>query len=361
LLRFEPRGYSSRFWSFGSPILALVLTVIVTGAFFALMGSPPIKAVYTFLVEPLLSYNGLSALLVKAAPLIMIGVGLSLCYRANVWNIGAEGQFTLGAIFGGGFALLFPDAPWQLAYPTMLAIGILGGMFWAGIVAFLRTQFNANEILTSLMLTYVAQLVLIYLVTGPWRDPMGFGFPQTAMFSDAETTPTIIPGTHIHLGCAAAPVLAVLVWLLLTKSVLGFQLRVVGQAPRAARFAGFSEPRLIWIALLISGGLAGLAGIFEVSGPIGQLTTSISPGYGFTAVIVAFLGRLHPIGAIFGGLLLALSYLGGDAAQIDLGLPNAVTGIFQGVLLFFLLGCDILILYRLKPRPSLQPAMSPAE
>jgi simple sugar transport system permease protein len=361
LLRFEPRGVSSRFWRFGSPILAILLTVIVTGAFFALMGSPPAKAVFTFLVAPLFGHNGISALLVKAAPLIIIGVGLSLCYRANVWNIGAEGQFTLGAIFGGGFALFFQGAPAFVLYPATLVFGIVGGMAWAAIVALLRTRFNANEILTSLMLTYIAQLLLIYLVTGPWRDPMGFGFPQTAMFSDATTTPIIVPGSRIHLGCAAAPILAVAAWLLLSRTVLGFQLRVVGEAPRAARFAGFSESKLIWIAMLISGGLAGLAGIFEVTGPIGQLTTNISPGYGFTAVIVAFLGRLHPIGAIFGGLLLALSYLGGDAAQIDLGMPNAVTGIFQGILLFFLLGSDILILYRLKRRTSAQPALSPAE
>ena len=223
----------------------------------------------------------------------------------------------------------------------------------------MKTNYNANEILTSLMLTYVAQLVLIWLVTGPWRDPKGFGFPQTALFSDAATTPTLFEGSSIHFGCVVAPLAAVAVWLLMSKSVLGFQLRVVGEAPRAARFAGFKESRLIWIALLISGGLAGLAGVFEVTGPIGQLTTSISPGYGFTAVIVAFLGRLHPIGAIFAGLLLALSYLGGNAAQIDLGLPNAVTGIFQGVLLFYLLGCDILILYRLK-RPRSAPVAAGA-
>lgn len=364
MLRFEPRGVSSRLWTFGSPVLAIVLTVIVTGALFTLMGSPPAKSVYTFLVEPLVGHNGISALLVKAAPLIMIGVGLSLCYRTNVWNIGAEGQFILGAIFGGGIALAFPDASPRILYPATIGLGIVGGMAWGAIVAFLRTRFNANEILTSLMLTYVAQLLLIYLVTGPWRDPLGFGFPQTAMFADAATTPTIVPGSHIHLGCAVAPLLGVAVWLLLTKTVLGFQLRVVGQAPRAARFAGFSENRLIWIAMLISGGLAGLAGIFEVTGPVGQLNINISPGYGFTAVIVAFLGRLHPIGAIFGGLLLALSYLGGDAAQIDLGMPNAVTGIFQGILLFFLLGCDILILYRLKRRPSAQAVhtvLGPAE
>jgi simple sugar transport system permease protein len=198
------------------------------------------------------------------------------------------------------------------------------------------------------MATYVAQYLLIYLVTGPWKDPEGFGFPQTAMFSDAATTPILVAGTGVHLGCLVAPLAAVAVWALMSRSTLGFQLRVVGEAPRAARFAGFSEKRLIWVAMLVSGGLAGLAGMFEVTGPIGQLTTDISPGYGFTAVIVAFLGRLHPIGAIFAGLLLALSYLGGDAAQIDLGLPNAVTGIFQGVLLFLLLACDILINFRVR-------------
>ena len=357
MFKIEPRGYSSRFWSIGSPILALALTILLTGIIFAAMGQPPLIAVYTFLVAPLLEHNGLAALAIKAAPLIIIGVGLSICYRTNVWNIGAEGQFTLGAIFGGGLALAFPNAPAILLFPGMLAMGMLGGMVWAAIPALLRTRFNANEILTSLMLHYVASLLLVYLVAGPWKDPHGFGFPQSALFSSAATTPIIVAGTGVHLGCAMAPVIAVLAWLVLNKSVLGFQLRVVGQAPRAARFAGFNENRLIWTAMLISGGLAGLAGIFEVAGPVGQLTTTISPGYGFTAVIVAFLGRLNPIGAVFAGLLLALSYLGGDAAQIDLGLPNAVTGIFQGILLFFLLGCDLLILYRVKRvRPVAIPA-----
>jgi simple sugar transport system permease protein len=226
-------------------------------------------------------------------------------------------------------------------------------MAWAAIPAYLRTRWNANEILTSLMLTYVAQLLLIYLVTGPWRDPDGYGFPQTALFSSSATPPILLEGTRVHLGVVVAFLVAIVGWIVLTRSVIGFQLRVLGQAPRAARFAGFNQDRLIWLSLMVGGGLAGLAGMFEVAGPVGQLTPSISPGYGFTAIIVAFLGRLHPIGVIFGGLILALSYLGGEAAQIDLGMPNAVTGIFQGILLFFLLACDVLILYRLRgPRPS---------
>ncbi|MDD2878193.1 MAG: ABC transporter permease [Acidiphilium sp.] len=361
--RLEPRGERAIFWVYASPALAIVLTIVTTMALFALMGAPPVKGIYTFLIAPLLGSAGISALALRATPLIMIGIGLALCYRANVWNIGADGQFTLGAIVGGGLALHFPNAPFFVLYPAVLLGGILGGMGWAAIVAVLKTRFNANEILTSLMLTYIAALLLVWLVTDPWRDPRGFGFPQSAMFSPNATTPIIIPGTTIDLGSLLAILLALALWQILGRSVLGFQLRVAGAAPRAARYAGFSNNRLIWIALMISGGLSGLAGIIEVTGPIGQLTTSVTPGYGFTAVIVAFLGRLQPIGVIFAGLLLALSYLGGDAAQIDLHLPNAVTGIFQGILLFYLLACDILILYRFKrlapsPRPVATEALT---
>jgi simple sugar transport system permease protein len=346
MLKFQARGLASNFWQYGSPVLALALTGITAGILFAIMGRPPGRTVYTFLVSPLLAHDGIDALLIKAAPLIMMGVGLAMAYRANVWNIGTEGQFTLGAIFAGGLALHVPDdTPAIALYPALMVAGVVGGMAWGGIVAWLRIRFNANEILTSLMLAYVAQFVLVWLVTGPWRDPEGFGFPQTAMLSDATASPQIAMG--LHLGIAVAPLVAIAMWLVLEKTVLGFQFRVLGQAPRAARFAGFKETRLVWIAMLMSGGLAGLAGMFEVTGPLGQLTTTISPGYGFTAIIVAFLGRLNPLGAVPAGLLLALSYLGGDAAQIQLGLPNAVTGIFQGILLFCLLGCDVLINYRI--------------
>ena len=348
LLSLVARGHRSTFWAIASPILAIALTVLVTGLSFLAYGKPPLHALDVFLIEPIASANGLAELAVKAAPLVMIGVGIALAARANVWNIGAEGQFTLGAICGGGLALAWPDAPAPLLYPAMLLAGILGGMAYAGIVAWLRVSFNASEILTSLMLNYVAQLLLIYLVSSPWRDAKGFGFPQTAMFSEAATAPILVPGTRLHLGVVLALLVAVVGWFALSRTILGFQLRVQGSAPRAARFAGFSDRKIIWIAMLVSGGLAGLAGLLEVTGPIGQLTGQISPGYGYTAIIVAFLGRLHPLGVVLAGLLLALSYLGGEAAQIDLGLPSAVTGIFQGVLLFFLLACDALILFRIR-------------
>jgi simple sugar transport system permease protein len=348
MLKIEPRGYESKLWRYLSPVLALVLTGVTSGLIFAAMGRPPLLTVYTFLVAPLIQQDGIAALVVKAAPLIMMGVGLSLAYRANVWNIGTDGQFTLGAICGGGVALAFPDAPALVLYPAMMLAGIAGGAANGGLVAWLRIRFNANEILTSLMFAYICQYFLVYLVTGPWRDPQGFGFPQTALFSDSAAAPLLVEETNVHLGILVAPLLALALWFMLEKSLLGFQFRVLGQATRAARFAGFSENRLVWVAMLISGGLAGLAGLFEVSGTLNQLTTTLSPGYGFTAIIVAFLGRLNPLGAIPAGLLLALTYLGGDAAQINLALPNAVTGIFQGILLFYLLGCDILLRNRVR-------------
>jgi len=346
LIRLEPRGGPSRWWAYGSPVLALGLTLLATAVIFAALGKDPARSLYTYFVAPLASTTARPELLVKAAPLVLIAVGLSLGFRANVWNIGAEGQYTLGAIAGGGVALFFSESESPLLLPAMILAGAVGGMAWAAIPAFLRTRFNANEILTSLMLTYVAQQLLIYLVVGPWKDPEGYGFPQSRLFQDAATSPILVPGTRIHLGVLAAFIAVGLGWLVLKKSAIGFQFRVIGAAPRAARYAGFNETRLIWLLLLVSGALAGLAGLFEVAGPVGQLTPQISPGYGFTAIIVAFLGRLNPVGVLIAGLVLALSYLGGEAAQIELGMPNAVTGIFQGILLFFLLACDLLILYR---------------
>jgi simple sugar transport system permease protein len=348
MVRLEPRGEHSPVWTYCSPLLALALTLLTAAIIFAALDQDPGEALYTFFIAPLTSPTSRPELLVKAAPLVLIGIGLSLGFRANVWNIGAEGQYTIGAITGGGVALALYGVESPLVLPAMIIAGIAGGIAWAAIPAWLRTRFNANEILTSLMLTYVAQLILTYLVTGPWRDPEGYGFPQSRLFHDAATLPILAEGTRLHLGVFVALLVVAGGWVLLGKSLIGFQLKVVGQAPRAARFAGFSEKALIWLSLLLGGGLAGLAGLFEVAGPVGQLTPQISPGYGFTAIIVAFLGRLHPVGVMFAGLVLALSYLGGEAAQIQLGMPNAVTGIFQGILLFYLLACDILILFRIR-------------
>jgi general nucleoside transport system permease protein len=346
--RIEARPEISRQLLYVTPLLAVALTVVAGFFIFLFMGYHPLQALYHFFISPLTSLYGLSELALKAAPLIMIGVGLALGFRANVWNIGAEGQLTVGAIAGGGVALLFWGQEGFWILPLMCLAGLLGGMAYAAIPAFLKTRLDVNEILTSLMLTYVATLFLSMLVYGPWKDPQGFGFPQSRMLTDAALLPVVLEGTRLHLGALVALLVAIAAWIVMTRTVIGFEIKVVGQAPAAAAYAGFDRNRMIWLCLLASGGLAGLAGLFEVAGPIGQLIPVLTPGYGFTAIIVAFLGRLHPLGIVLSGLLMALSYIGGENAQVEVGLPQAVTGVFQGLLLFFLLATDFLTRYRVR-------------
>ncbi len=346
MITLQRRADPSRLMGYLAPLLALGITLLAGLLLFAILGVPIGAAFYAFFIEPVSSLYGWAELGVKAAPLIIIAVALSIGFRAQVWNIGAEGQLILGGIAGAAVALLFHENDGWYVMPLMILAGIAGGMAWAAIPALLKTRFNVNEILTSLMLTYVAALLLSWLVSGPMRDPDGFNFPESRMFHDAALLPRILEGTRLHAGAMVALGVVLAGWILLTRTLLGFALRVNGAAPRAGAHAGFSQKKLIWTALMIGGGCAGLAGLFEVAGPIGQLLPSISPGYGFTAIIVAFLGRLHPIGVLFAGLVMALSYLGGETAQITLSLPLAVTGVFQGLLLFFLLATDVLINYR---------------
>lgn len=348
LIRLEQRPEPSVGMVYVSPVIAVVLTILTSMVMFALLGVDPVKAIVTFFIEPISSLDGVAELCVKATPLILIGVGLSLGFQANVWNIGAEGQLVIGALAGGGLGLAFFDQSSVFLVPAMLVCGVLGGMAWAAIPAWLKTRFNTNEILTSLMLTYVGLLVLSYLVHGPWKDPEGQNFPESRLFHDSALLPILIDETRLNVGFLLALLVVVAGWVLISRHIIGFQIKVIGMAPMAASFAGFKEKRLIWLTLLISGGCAGLAGVIELSGAIGQIVPTISPGYGFTAIIVAFLGRLHPVGVMFAGLLMALTYLGGDSAQITMNLPNAVTGVFQGMLLFYLLASDVLIKYRLR-------------
>lgn len=346
LFKLSKRPEPSRQMVLLSPLLALGLTLVFGVFLFLIMGVSPSEALYAFFIEPLTTTYGWAELAVKATPLVLIAVALSIGFRAGVWNIGAEGQLTLGGICGGAVALWFYEVESVWIIPLMVVAGILGGMLWGAIPAFLRTRFNANEILTSLMLTYVAGFLLSLLVHGVMRDPDGYNLPESRLFSDSAILPIILEGTRLHLGWLFALAAVVAAWLMISRTLIGFEVKVLGQAPAAGRYAGFSQKNIIWFSLLLSGGAAGLAGMIEVSGPIGQVLPTISPGYGFTAIIVAFVGRLHPLGVLLAGLLLALSYLGGESAQISLNLPLAVTGVFQGMLLFFLLGCDVLIHYR---------------
>jgi ABC-type uncharacterized transport system permease subunit len=348
-LVLERRAERSTAAAIASPLIAIALTLATMAVLFAALGKNPITALSVYFVEPLIDSYSLVELAVKATPLVMIAVGLSLCYLANVWNIGAEGQFLIGAVCGSWLAVRTQGADagaWVL--PVMLMLGAVGGALYALLPAIAKVRFGASEILTSLMLVYVADLLLDYLVRGPWRDPNGFNFPTTAEFDPVATVPVLIEGTRMHLGALIALVVVAVAAVLLGRTIKGFEIKVVGAAPRAARFAGFSADRLVILTLLISGALAGLAGIIEVAGPVGHLQPNFSPGYGFTAIIVAFLGRLNPIGILIAGLFLALTFIGGEQAQISIKVPLDLTKVFQGILLFYVLACDSLILYRIR-------------
>ncbi|MDO9418585.1 ABC transporter permease [Pararhizobium sp.] len=347
-IELEKRAGISTLFSILSPIIALVLTIIVGAIMFALLGKDPVSALYSFFIEPLLEVWSLHELAIKAAPLILIAVGLSVCYRSNNWNIGAEGQFIMGAMAGSIIPVVFFEWHSPLVLPLMLLLGMLGGALFAAIPAFLKAHMNTNEILTSLMLVYIAQLFLDWMVRGPWRNPGGMNFPETRTFAPEAMLPAMFASGRANWGFAFAIIAAVLIWFMMRYTLKGFEVSVLGQSERAGRFAGFSSRKMIWFSMLLSGALAGLAGISEVSGAIGQLRPVISPGYGFTAIIVAFLGRLNPLGIVAAGLVLALTYLGGEAAQISLGLSDKSTRVFQGALLFFVLGCDTLVHYRIR-------------
>ena len=348
-LVLERRAERSTVIAIASPLIAIALTLVTMAVLFAALGKNPVAALTVYFIEPLTDSYSLIELAVKATPLVMIAVGLSLCYLANVWNIGAEGQFLIGAVCGSWLAVKTQGTDagaWVL--PAMLVLGALGGALYALIPAIAKVRFGASEILTSLMLVYVADLLLDYLVRGPWRDPNGFNFPTSAEFDLVATVPILIEGTRLHLGALIALVVVAVTSVLLGRTIKGFEIRVVGAAPRAARFAGFDADKLVVLTFAISGGLAGLAGIIEVAGPVGHLQPNFSPGYGFTAIIVAFLGRLNPVGILIAGLFLALTFIGGEQAQISIKVPLDLTKVFQGILLFYVLACDSLILYRIR-------------
>ncbi len=342
------RPQHSALFSALSPFIAFGLTLIAGAIVFAASGQNPLTALYTYFVEPLSEVWSLHELAIKAAPLILIAVGLSVAYASNNWNIGAEGQFIAGALMGSIPPVMFPEWQSVLTLPVMLILGLIGGALFGAIPALLKVKFNTNEILTSLMLVYVMQLFLDWMVRGPWRNPEGNNFPESRRFNPFAVLPEMMPSSgRANWGIVFAIVAAVLVWYMLKRTKRGFDIRVQGASPRAARFAGIDAPKMVFFAFMFSGALAGLAGISEVSGAIGQLRPSISPGYGFTAIIVAFLGRLNPLGIVAAGLVLALTYLGGEAAQISLGLSDKLARVFQGMLLFFVLACDTLIHYRI--------------
>lgn len=355
-LMLAPRGTPSRTMAYASPLIALALTLLFGALLFVALGKDPMAALKVFLVDPLKDRRAIGEVLLKTVPLVLCALGLAVCYRANIWNIGADGQLILGGICAGATVLYFDVPDHTIGGVPVLVLaslaGMAGGMLWAALTAWLKDRFNANEILVSLMLTYIAQQLILWVVNGPLKDPQGMNFPQSKVFSPEFLLPNLLAGSRLHAGFAVMLVLVVAMTVFVFRSFAGYRLQVGGTAPAAARYAGFSARASLWSALLVSGATAGLAGAFEVTGPIGQVLPSISPGYGFTAIIVAFVGRLHPVGTVFGGIVMSLFYIGGEMAQSRIGLPSAIGWVFQGMLLFFLLACDTLIDNRLRWRAA---------
>ncbi len=350
MFRVEARPSPSRAMMLGSPLLAACAMLLTSTLLFYLLGQAPVHAFYVYFIEPASTAYGIGELLLKATPLTLCGVGLAISFRANVFNIGADGQLTMGAIAAACVALYFQGTLGWWVLVLMLLSGMAAGMLWAAIPALLRTRFNTSEILVSLMLVYVAYLTLSYLVHGPLRDPNGFNFPQSPMFDQYAMLPLLVEGLRTNLAFPVALVVVACAWFFCSRTFAGYRMKVAGMAPAAATYAGFSDSANIWLSLLISGALAGLAGVGEVAGPIGQLQASVSPGYGFAAIIVAYVGRLQPVGVLLAALLMSLLYIGGESAQIELQLPSAITSLFQGLLLFYLLAADFFIHYRFKPK-----------
>jgi len=347
-LKFEQRPQPSSLMRYLSPLIAVGLMLASGMLLFYLLGKNPVAGFRVFFLNPVRDSYGIAELFLKATPLMLCAVGLSVGFRANVWNIGAEGQLLVGALAAGAVALHFPASHSPFLLPGMVLAGALGGMLWAAIPAWLRTRFNANEILTSLMLVYVAQLMVSWLMHGPWRDPDGFNFPQTKMFQAKALLPILVEGTRVNAALFIAIGALILGWVFMNRSFMGYQMKVAGQAENAGRYAGFSAKRTIWLGMLAGGTMAGIAGMSEVAGPVGRITEHLSTGYGFAAMIVAFVGRLNPIGIFFSSLLLALLYMGGELSQQYLDLPSSISNVFQGMLLFFLLASDVFINYRAR-------------
>jgi general nucleoside transport system permease protein len=347
-IKLERRPQPSRVMLVVTPVASVLLTMFIGMIVFDLIGIDGTRAVKDIFLTPLLASYKWQDVAVKAAPLIIIALGLSVGNRAQIWNIGAEGQYIVGALAAAGVGIAAGTSGGFAVLLAMALAGVLFGALYALIPAVLKTRWDVNEILSSLMLTYVSYQILGYLVGGPWKDPNGRNFPATAPLSEAQSLPILFPGTTVHLGVLIALILPFAFWLMMSRSVFGYQVRVVGSAPQAARYGGFDAKQTIWFAMLIGGGMAGLAGALEFSGALKAINLGFPSGYGFTAIIVAFLGRLHPIGCLIAGIVLAVTYVGGQVAQTTVHIPNSTAGIFQAMMLFFILASDILIRYRVR-------------
>lgn len=344
-LRFEydASRIRSPWWT---PIVSIILALLLCALFIAANGMNPVLVYEKMFRSAFGTAYGLTETMVKAIPLLLCGLGIAVAYRISVWNIGAEGQLTVGAMAATAVTIYFPDLPSFWSLSLMLLFGIAAGALWGLLTAIPRTHFGVNELITSLMLNYVALLALDYVVFGPWKDPKGFNFPGSPMFTAAQSLP-VLGSTRLHIGLLFGLIAVVIYYLMIRFTKWGYELRLIGANPVAARYAGIPIKRHIIIVMLISGGLAGIAGMAEVSGVTHKLMQGISPGYGYTAIIVAWLAKLNPLGLIVTSILFGGLIVGGYSVQ-TIGLPSSISEMLQGSILFFLIAGDMIYRFRIR-------------
>jgi len=356
-IRFEKRLAPSVAMSVFVPLASAVLAFLLGALFLQLTGRDPLEVYQAMFKGALGSSYGLSETIVKAIPLALCGLGIAVAFRMQLWNIGAEGQFYMGAFAASWLPLTYPSLPAYVMLPGMFGLGVIAGGAWGLVPAILRARWRVNEIITTLMLNYIASLWVSYLVYGPWKDPKGFNFPLTAQFSDAALLPTL--GTsRIHVGLIFAIILAGALWVLFNKSRWGYEINVIGSSEKAARYAGMNIQRNIFLVMALSGAICGLAGMSEVSGITGRLQPHLSPGYGYTAIIVAWLSQLNPFAILVVAVLFGALQVGGYFVQ-TMGVPASVASMLQGAVLFFVVGGEFMKHYKLVMRDMPQQEGKP--
>lgn len=343
----ERREISSAFFRFSAPIVSIAIALFVAGFLLLASGVNPLEAYREIIIESLGSLYGLSETLVKTTPLIFAGLGVSLAFRMQIWNIGAEGQIYMGAM-GASWVALFSgiDNHWVMMSAMFGAAFFCGGM-WAGVAGFLRARWQVNEVIVTLLMNYIAILLVDYLIYGPWKDPKGFNFPLTAQFTDTARLAEYFD-TRLHSGFFLAIFCALLLYLFMERTIWGYEIKVIGSNPKAAQYAGMRTGLAIFSVLFLSGAIAGIAGFGEVAGLQHRLQHGISPGYGYAAIIIAWLAKRSAIGVVVVSFLLGILLVGGDSLQLLWQLPVAFVYAFQGLILFFLLASDFFVLYRVK-------------
>ncbi len=319
-----------------TPVLSILASLVFVGILLSIMGVDPIEAYMTMLSRSFGSKFGLTELFVKTTPIILTGLAVAIPYRAGLWNIGAEGQLYMGA-FAASFVALFLPLPPPLVLPTMFIASAIFGMFWAAIPGFLRAKFELNEIISTLLLNYVAIYWVEFLVYGPMRGKEVYNFPYSDLFPEYATLPRFF-ATRFHLGVFIAFLAALLLYFVMKKTGFGFSVRVVGSNPKAAEYSGIKKDRILIYTMLIGGAVAGVAGMIEVSGIHMRLRYNISPGYGYAGIPVALLADGNPILVVLAAFLFGFLYVGGSVLQTTYSIPVAIVYVFQALIVLFVIG-----------------------